>query len=169
MRVDGNDVLAVYAAVKEARRLCVTEGRGVLVEAMTYRVGHHSTSDDSFAYRPRQEVEERKRLDNPIGRFRLFLESQGWWDADEEAALQARLKVDVLSAFRRAEAQPKPQLETMFTDVYGGEEPWTIKENREELGRLVKKYGDAWEPWRTALKDFKGQGKTLLEDQRAEK
>ncbi len=69
-------------------------------------VGHHSTSDDSFAYRPRAEVEDRKRVDNPINRFRLFMESNGWWDADAEAELKARLKEDVMKAFKRAE-EPK--------------------------------------------------------------
>jgi 2-oxoisovalerate dehydrogenase E1 component alpha subunit len=47
IRVDGNDLAAVYAATSEARRLALEESRPVLVEAMTYRVGHHSTSDDS--------------------------------------------------------------------------------------------------------------------------
>ena len=62
IRVDGNDVLAVYSAVKEARRRAIEGSKPVLVEAMTYRVGHHSTSDDSFAYRARQEVEDWKRI-----------------------------------------------------------------------------------------------------------
>ncbi|OBZ68869.1 2-oxoisovalerate dehydrogenase subunit alpha 2, mitochondrial [Grifola frondosa] len=131
---------------------------------MTYRVGHHSTSDDSFAYRPRQEVEDRKRLDNPIARFRLFLESRGWWSADEEEALKTRLKDAVMRSFRRAETLKKPELHEMFTEVYGGEEPWNIKEQREELKGLLKKYGQAWEPWRNELKKYKGEGKELLED-----
>lgn len=54
IRVDGNDVLAVYNATKEARRLCVEENKPVLIEALTYRVGHHSTSDDSSAYRSKK-------------------------------------------------------------------------------------------------------------------
>ncbi|KAI0953734.1 hypothetical protein AcW1_007880 [Taiwanofungus camphoratus] len=162
IRVDGNDVLAVYNATKEARRLCVEEGRGVLLEAMTYRVGHHSTSDDSFAYRPRQEVEDRKRLDNPIARFRLFLEARGWWSASEEDALKARVKEAVLQAFRRAEALPKPELGAMFEQVYGGDEPWTIKEHREELKGLLIKYGSVWAPWRSELQRYKGEGNDLI-------
>ncbi|KAI0669139.1 branched-chain alpha-keto acid dehydrogenase E1-alpha subunit [Trametes maxima] len=163
VRVDGNDVLAVYSAVREARRLCIEEGRAVLVETMTYRVGHHSTSDDSFAYRPRKEVEDRKRLDNPIVRFRLFMEARGWWSKDEEAALTKRVKQEVMAAYKKAEALPKPELREMFTQVYGGEEPWNIKEQREELQRLVRKYGEAWEPWRSELKKHRGEGKELLE------
>ncbi|GBE86798.1 hypothetical protein SCP_1000400 [Sparassis crispa] len=169
VRVDGNDALAVYGAVQEARRLCIRDGRAVLVEAMTYRVGHHSTSDDSFAYRPREAVEERRRLDDPIARFRMFLESRGWWNAHEEQALLARLKDEFMQAFRRAEALPKPELQYMFSEVYGGEEPWTLRENREDLKRLVEKYGDVWEPWRTDLKKFRGEGRTWPEEAQMEK
>lgn len=58
IRVDGNDALAVLSAVREARRRAVEGKKGILVEAMTYRVGHHSTSDDSSKYRPVEEVQE---------------------------------------------------------------------------------------------------------------
>ena len=51
LRIDGNDLFAVYNATKEARRIALEENRAVLIEAMTYRRGHHSTSDDSSAYR----------------------------------------------------------------------------------------------------------------------
>lgn len=56
--MDGNDALGVLSAVREARRRAVEGKKGVLVEAMTYRVGHHSTSDDSSKYRPMEEVQE---------------------------------------------------------------------------------------------------------------
>ncbi|KAH6912674.1 branched-chain alpha-keto acid dehydrogenase E1-alpha subunit [Coprinopsis sp. MPI-PUGE-AT-0042] len=161
IRVDGNDILAVINAVKEARRRCLEHGRAVLIEAMSYRVGHHSTSDDSFAYRPRSEVEDRKRLDNPILRFRYFMESRGWWNGEAEEELKARLKSDVMKAFKRSESLPRWELGELFNDVYGGEEPWNIKEQRQELARLVKKYGNAWEPWRKELSKFRGNGEDL--------
>ena len=67
IRVDGNDVWAVREVTREARRMALEHGgRPVLIEAMSYRVGHHSTSDDSFAYRARADVEDWKRRDNPI-------------------------------------------------------------------------------------------------------
>ena len=56
IRVDGNDVLAVYNATKAAREIAASENKPVLIEAMTYRIGHHSTSDDSSAYRSVDEV-----------------------------------------------------------------------------------------------------------------
>ncbi|VDC02373.1 unnamed protein product [Peniophora sp. CBMAI 1063] len=163
IRVDGNDVLAVLAATREARRRCIESGRGVLLEAMTYRVGHHSTSDDSFAYRPRQEVEDRKRIDNPIARFRLFLHARGWWSDEEELALKERFKEEVMTEFRAAERAQRHELGELFNDVYAGELPYNLKEQRKELGRLVRKYGDAWEPWREELKKFKDGGKSVMD------
>ncbi|KAK7056989.1 hypothetical protein VNI00_002707 [Paramarasmius palmivorus] len=162
VRVDGNDVLAVLTAVREARRRALEQGRAVLVEAMSYRVGHHSTSDDSFAYRPRSEVEDRKKVDNPIVRFRLFLESKGWWDATSEEELKKRHRNDVMKALKAAENAPRPELSELFTDVYGGEEPWNLREQREELTALLKKYGNSWEPWKKELARFKNNGEDLL-------
>ena len=148
----------------------------------SHSVGHHSTSDDSFAYRARQEVEDRKRIDNPISRFRLFLQTRGWWSDDDEEELKARLKKDVMQAFKRAEGLKRHELKEMFTDVYGGEEPWNIvssylfvprvrvdrsplqKEQRQELAGLLKKYGQTWEPWRLELRKFKGNGEELTRD-----
>ena len=147
------------------------------------RVGHHSTSDDSFAYRPRKEVEERKRLDNPIVRFRLFLESRGWWTQEEEDALKARVRAEVHGAYKKAESLQRPELSGMFKDVYAGEEPWNLvrvvfhlikhvadcdggrlqRSQREEMKRLVQKYGRSWEPWKAELKKFKGEGKEWMD------
>jgi len=161
VRVDGNDILAVITAVREARRRCLDQGRAVLVEAMTYRVGHHSTSDDSFAYRARAEVEDWKRIDNPITRFRLFMQSRGWWNAENEAELKARLKADVMKAFKRTDSLKRCELGDLFTDVYGGQEPWNLVEQREELTGLLRKYGRIWEPWRNELAKFKNNGHDL--------
>jgi len=164
VRVDGNDVLAVLGCVREARRRCLEGGRAVLVEAMTYRVSHHSTSDDSYAYRSRSEVEDRKRIDNPIARYRLFMESQGWWDNEKEEKLKARLKADVMRALKRADGLGRCELGELFTDVYGGEEPWHLKEQREELSSLLRKYGSTYEPWRAELAKFKHKGEDLLKE-----
>ena len=84
IRVDGNDLFAVYNATKAAREIAVNESRPVLIEAMTYRLGHHSTSDDSTAYRSIDEMNMRERDDNPVARFRQYLVSKGWWDHEKE-------------------------------------------------------------------------------------
>ena len=84
-------------------------------------------------------MEDRKRLDNPIVRFRLFLEARGWWTKEEEAALGKRFREEVIAAYKKAEALPKPEVKEMFTEVYGGEEPWHIVSvYRTRVGRLVR-------------------------------
>ncbi|KZO93686.1 branched-chain alpha-keto acid dehydrogenase E1-alpha subunit, partial [Calocera viscosa TUFC12733] len=162
VRVDGNDAWAVYNAVKEARRLALENQKPVLVEAMTYRVGHHSTSDDSYAYRAKQEVEDWKRVDNPLFRLRKYLESQGWWSSDEEQALRTAQRKEVMDAFQKAEKRKKPRLGEMMRDVWAGEEPWMISEQREELRGLLGKYGEAWEPYRKELERFEGGGRDVI-------
>lgn len=73
IRVDGNDLFAVYNATRAAREIAVKESRPVLIEAMTYRLGHHSTSDDSTAYRSIDEMNSWEKEDNPVLRFRQYL------------------------------------------------------------------------------------------------
>lgn len=139
VRVDGNDVWAVYNATKAARKVAVEEQRPVLIEAMTYRVGHHSTSDDSSAYRQKSEVEDWKRIDNPMLRMRKYLESKEWWSEEMEKDFKSSTRKDVLTAFNKAEKQPKPAISEMFTDVYDKLTP-ALKEQRNELKRLIAKY-----------------------------
>ncbi|KAK4444687.1 thiamine diphosphate-binding protein [Podospora aff. communis PSN243] len=119
IRVDGNDFWAVREATKKARELALQDGgKPVLIEAMTYRVSHHSTSDDSFAYRARVEVEDWKRRDNPIARLRKWMETRGIWDEAKEKGARDSIRRDVLKAFSEAEREKKPPLWTMFEDVY---------------------------------------------------
>lgn len=160
VRVDGNDALAVYSAVKHAREIAISKSTPVLVEAMTYRVGHHSTSDDSFAYRARQDVEDWKKIDNPLHRMRKFLESKEWWSEEEENSLKASQKKEVLDALAKTEKLQKPSLSNMFTDVYD-EEPWNIREQRAKLRDLLNKYGDVWEPWKSELQKLQNHGKDV--------
>jgi 2-oxoisovalerate dehydrogenase E1 component alpha subunit len=63
------------------------DNKPVLIEAMTYRVGHHSTSDDSTAYRSADEVQEWSNQDYPVTRFRKYLEQKGWWSETQDKEL----------------------------------------------------------------------------------
>lgn len=119
IRVDGNDIFAVREVTKEARRMALQDGgKPVLIEAMSYRVSHHSTSDDSFAYRAKVEVEDWKRRDNPITRLRKWMERQGIWDAGREKETRSEVRKEVLKAFAEAEKEKRPAIREMFTDVY---------------------------------------------------
>jgi 2-oxoisovalerate dehydrogenase E1 component alpha subunit len=80
IRVDGNDVFAIYAATLKARELIIKEKRSVLIEAISYRVGDHSTSDFSAAYRNDKEMEKwtehLAKFSNPISRLEKYLLNQ---------------------------------------------------------------------------------------------
>lgn len=151
IRVDGNDIFAVREVTKQARRIALEGGgKPVLIEAMSYRVSHHSTSDDSFAYRAKVEVEDWKRRDNPITRLRKWMEGRGIWDDDKEKEARSSIRKEVLSAFSRAEKEKRPALRNLFEGVY--EEVTEEAEAQiEELKRVIKAY-----PHEYDLEEFEG-------------
>ncbi|PQE33210.1 dehydrogenase E1 component protein [Rutstroemia sp. NJR-2017a WRK4] len=145
IRVDGNDIWAVRAATQKARSLALTDGgRPVLLEAMSYRISHHSTSDDSFAYRARVEVEDWKRRDNPIVRLRKYLEKRGAWDEEKEKELRIKVRKEVLRAFADAEKEKKGSLKNMFEDVYAEMTP-ELREQMEELRGVMERYPEEYD------------------------
>ncbi|KAG8448820.1 hypothetical protein GDO86_015768 [Hymenochirus boettgeri] len=131
----------VYNATKEARRRAVAENQPFLVEAMTYRIGHHSTSDDSSAYRSVDEVNYWDKQDHPISRLRHYMLHQGWWDDEQEKIWRKKSRKMVMEAFEEAERKQKPKLEHMFTDVYS-EMPVQLKKQEQSLMKHLKLYGE---------------------------
>jgi len=117
VRVDGMDALAVYRATREAARRA-KDGLGpTLVEAVTYRIGPHSSSDDPSRYRDEAEVAAWQARD-PLPRFRKYLAHSGWWDDRDEARLEQEIGDDISRAVQEAERIPPPAPDTMFADVY---------------------------------------------------
>lgn len=156
IRVDGNDIFAVREVTKEARRMALSDGcKPILIEAMSYRVSHHSTSDDSFAYRAKVEVEDWKRRDNPITRLRKWLENKGLWDEAKERETRSRIRKDVLTAFAAAEGRKKAPLKEMFTDVYA-EMSQDCERDRRELKRVLETYPEEYD-----VEEFEGGLKGL--------
>ena len=143
--MDGNDIFAVREVTKEARRMALEDGgKPVLIEAMSYRVSHHSTSDDSFAYRAKIEVEDWKRRDNPITRLRKWMQHQGIWDEEKEKSARSQIRRDVLKAFAEAEKEKRAPLRSIFTDVYE-ELSEESKGQMKELGRLLDEYPEEYD------------------------
>ncbi|XP_003740591.1 2-oxoisovalerate dehydrogenase subunit alpha, mitochondrial [Galendromus occidentalis] len=140
IRCDGNDTLAVYNATKRAREYCLKENKPVLVEAMTYRLGHHSTSDDSTAYRSIDEVKTWEEKAHPLVRFRKFITSKGLWTDEREEQFRDEIKKEVLRVFQEGERIKKPPIDVMFTDVYK-EMPLHIQEQRDQLREHLSEFG----------------------------
>ena len=133
VRVDGNDVLAVIEVTAQAVEKARAGAGPTMIEAVTYRMGPHSSSDDPTRYRPAAQVEEWKRKD-PIPRFRAYLEKKGLWDEIDDQTLTKELDDEISDAIRLAEKVPPPPLESVFTDVYA-EMPPHLKEQMEEFLR----------------------------------
>ena len=131
VKVDGNDAMAVYSAVKEAADRARTGGGPSLVECETYRIGAHSSSDDPTRYRDEREVTEWKKRD-PIELLRGRLAAAGIWSALQEDVLRAEAVTEVNTAIAEAEKKPDPPREGLFDDVYS-KLPWSLREQREEM------------------------------------
>ncbi|RLN29249.1 2-oxoisovalerate dehydrogenase subunit alpha 2, mitochondrial [Panicum miliaceum] len=139
IRVDGNDALAVHSAVHAAREMAIAEGRPILVEALTYRVGHHSTSDDSTKYRPVDEIEHWRTARDPISRYRKWVQGNDWWSDAEESELRSRVRKELLQAIQVAERMPKPPIAELFTDVYD-QIPSNLREQERLLRETIMKH-----------------------------
>ncbi len=141
VRVDGNDLFAVVKATRDAV-LRAARGEGpTLIEALTYRLSGHSTSDDPKAYRPDSTMEPWRSLD-PLSRLRRYVEARLGWTDDRERALEAEIDAEVKAAIAVAEKTELPSLDTMFEDVFATP-PWHLEEQREELknGPRAKGHG----------------------------
>jgi 2-oxoisovalerate dehydrogenase E1 component alpha subunit len=129
VRVDGNDFLATYGVTKAAADKARQGGGPTLIEAMTYRVGPHSTSDDPTAYRDDAEVAPWRDRD-PIAVFERQLASLGLWDEAFGQEVRAWATKELQEAAREASEVPAPALETIFDEVYA-ETPWHLREQRD--------------------------------------
>lgn len=159
IRVDGNDLFAIYFATKHARELILKEKRPVLIEAISYRVGDHSTSDFSQRYRDEEEMKKWKELleqfSSPIDRLDKYLTKRGLITPERTAKLRTDAKNAVRDALKNATGELLPDIDSLFEDVYDGM-PKHLAEQREELRSHLKKYPNDYE-----LEKFKN-GKDFL-------
>jgi pyruvate dehydrogenase E1 component alpha subunit/2-oxoisovalerate dehydrogenase E1 component alpha subunit len=136
VRVDGNDVLAVYKVVREAVERARAGGGPTFIESLTYRIGAHSTSDDPTRYRSDEEVAAWAARD-PLARLRRHLVARGLLDDALDAQMEQELSAEIGQAITEVEAYGPPARETLFDDVYA-ERPWHLEEQRAELLRGPK-------------------------------
>jgi len=127
IQVDGNDVLAVYAASREAVDRARAGDGPTLIECVTYRLGVHTTADDPTKYRTDEEVAMWERKD-PLTRFRTYLEKRNLL----EEGLEKAVDDEIAEAVRRFEATPPTDPLTMFDHVYA-ELPPDLQAQRDEM------------------------------------
>jgi len=140
IRVDGNDLLAVYATARWAADRARGGDGPTLIELVTYRGGAHSTSDDPSRYRPKDEWQAFP-LGDPLERLKHYLIKQGYWSEDEQKALEAEMKDTVDAAWKEAVSYgtltdpPFLDVSLMFEDVFA-EMPDHLARQRDKLMKL---------------------------------
>ncbi len=149
LRVDGNDALAVFAAVQWAANRARANGGPTLIEHFTYRAEGHSTSDDPSAYRSAQEREEWP-LGDPITRLKRHLIALGEWSLERQEAMDREVAEEVRLATKEAEKSGilghglHHPFHTMFEDVYE-ELPWHLEEQAEQA---IRERRIKWPEWK---------------------
>jgi len=136
VRCDGNDLLAVVRVVREAVQRASAGQGPTLIEALTYRMAGHSTSDDPNAYRGEDKLEP-WRLRDPLDRVRSLLQKQGAWKEGLDAELQAGFDMEMKDAVAQAERTEPPSLQSLVQDVFA-DVPWHLREQREALEQLPR-------------------------------
>ena len=133
-RVDGNDVLACYRAVKEAVDRARRGEGPTFLEHVTYRMGPHSSSDDPTRYRSNDEVALWAKRD-PIARFERYLRRAEILGDAKQAELEAKLEQEFEAAIAAIEELPPPARGTLFEDIYcpAAPLPWHLREQQEQL------------------------------------
>jgi pyruvate dehydrogenase E1 component alpha subunit/2-oxoisovalerate dehydrogenase E1 component alpha subunit len=134
VRVDGNDLLAMCSALQAALDRARSGGGATFIEAVTYRMGPHSTSDDPSRYRSQAEVDSWAAKD-PLKRLRDHLVRLNLVSGASDAALEAELTAEIAAAIDEVEAMPPPDRETLVTDVYA-EVPWHLREELDSLKKI---------------------------------
>jgi pyruvate dehydrogenase E1 component alpha subunit len=131
IRVDGNDILAMYQ-VAEAAIARARAGEGpTLIEALTYRVQGHSSSDDPSVYRAADAPAEWEKKD-PLNRLRGYMKTRGLWSEALETKTTEGYNQRITDALAAADKLPAPPIDTLFTDVFE-ELPWHLREQQAYL------------------------------------
>jgi pyruvate dehydrogenase E1 component alpha subunit len=128
---DGNDIFAVVKTVRDAIAISRTKSRPVFIEAVTYRLGDHTTADDARRYRDQAEVELWRQRD-PLIRVRQLLKEKKLWNDSKEAALRERAEREVAAAVERAEHIAAPGAKDFFDHMYA-ELPADLRRQRDTM------------------------------------
>lgn len=137
IQVDGNDLFAVYAVTKEATDRARAGGGPCLIEAVTYRIGAHTTADDPTRYRDAREVEEWRQRD-PIDRVRRHLMARGLWSEAEEKRQEEELSAEIEAAVDVVEQLPPQDPDNIFRYVFAEMTP-QLREQQAALREALRR------------------------------
>ena len=140
MRVDGNDVLAVMAATRVALDRARRGGGPTFIEAVTYRMGPHTTADDPTRYRDPNELEDWAQKD-PIRRVKALLERKGLFTQELETAVQQKADAVAREMRTGCTTMPDPEPLDVFKHVYSTPHSW-LDRQQDHYSRYLDSFGD---------------------------
>lgn len=130
IRIDGNDIFSVFFTVNDAVEKARRGAGPTLIEAVTWRYGAHTTSDDPTKYRDQQsENEKRRSLEDPVTRLEHYMKQNGIWD-ETLAGLEAHASEEIEKAVKEMEASPEADINHLFDYIFE-KTPWPIEEQKD--------------------------------------
>lgn len=132
IQVDGNDLFAVFKASRDAIERARAGGGPSFIEAVTYRLGDHTTADDARRYRDQKEVEHWLARD-PLVRLRKYLEKKDLWSEEKQQKLEERAKTIVAEVVKTAEGIEKPSTDDIFDYTYAGQLPKELETQKRTM------------------------------------
>lgn len=129
IRIDGNDIFAVYIETKKALERARNGEGPSLIEAVTWRYGAHTTADDPTKYRDQKAENEKHRRNDPIIRLEQFMKEYGFWDKTWVEEIKEEIKEEIDEAVKDLESMPPPNVNDIYDYMF--EQPtWTIKQQK---------------------------------------
>lgn len=129
VRVDGNDIFAVYFETQKALERARNGEGPTLIEAVTWRYGAHTTADDPTKYRNQEESNSKREQSDPILRLERFMKNEGWFDEEWVNKVQEEVTKEIDQAVQELDNYPKANIENVFYHVFA-EPTWTIEQQK---------------------------------------
>jgi 2-oxoisovalerate dehydrogenase E1 component alpha subunit len=136
VRVDGNDIFAVYFRTKEALEHARNGEGPTLIEAITWRYGAHTTADDPTKYRNQSDSDVIREIRDPLLRVERYMKLNGFWDEEWVTKIKEETAIEVEQAVKDMESFPKPNVNDLFDYVFDTP-TWTIAKQKEQYLQLI--------------------------------
>lgn len=137
IRLDGNDIFAVYFETKKALARARNGEGPTLIEAVTWRYGAHTTADDPTKYRDQSISEMKRQQSDPLARLERYMKNEGLWDEDWASRMLDEEAEKVEKALEEMEAFPPPDKNDLFEHVFA-EKTWTIADQQRDYIELIE-------------------------------
>lgn len=137
IRIDGNDILAVYFETKNALNRARNGEGPTLIEAVTWRYGAHTTADDPTKYRNQAESEVKREKSDPILRLERFMKNEGIWNDEWHEKVAQESAQSIEKAVAEMEAFPEPNVDDLFDHVFA-EKTWSIMDQKDQYFEFLR-------------------------------